>query len=365
MSENSNQKQIKINMDDFNFNTTRKRKKKDTTQSMPGIKIKTPPSKPKIDTLKKRALLKMIRRQQEDRYNKLFDTSSGKVSSATNAAVSEIIEMDTELEKAKEYLNNLKEKQDKISTSHNSTLKHNSNIQSILPLNTLQLSNVSSQSNRPADAPPYGCLRHGRLPTYRTYTQTSKNQPVIQIGNPVQFNPHQQTTRTNVIVNPVHNTNIPTIIPGLKPQEVTPNINIIDTKLNESIKRMAELKQSEIILKREKNRHKPKPKPMMQKRTTRRTYKIGRSTTLPKIAVLVSNRTIRNNTTTKSHILKQTHMNDVKRHLIKRGLIRVGSTTPNDVLRKMYESTMLMCGDVQNHNADNLLYNFINGDNEH
>ena len=113
MSESSNQKQIKINMEDFNFNTTRK-KKKDKPQSMPGIKIKTPLSKPKIDTLKKRALLKMIRRQQEDRYNKLFDTSSGKVSSETNTAVSEIIEMDSELEKAKELEAKMKESQDKI-----------------------------------------------------------------------------------------------------------------------------------------------------------------------------------------------------------------------------------------------------------
>ena len=370
MSESSNQKQIKINMEDFNFNTTRK-KKKDKPQSMPGIKIKTPLSKPKIDTLKKRALLKMIRRQQEDRYNKLFDTSSGKVSSETNTAVSEIIEMDSELEKAKEYLNNLKEKQDKKTTSHNTTLKLNSNIQPILPLNNLPLTNVSSQSKstRPTIDPHYGCLKNGSLPTYRTYMKTSKNQPVIQIGNPVPFNHQQQTNQVNIIGNHADNINqptiisTPTIIPDLKSAEVTPNI--IDTKLNDSIKRLAELKQSEIILKREQNKRNPKPKRMMQKRIIRRTYKIGRSTTLPKIAVLVSNRTIRNNTSTKSQLLKQTSMNDVKRHLIKRGLIRVGSTTPNDVLRKMYESTMLMCGDVQNHNADNLLYNFINGENEH
>jgi hypothetical protein len=46
--------------------------------------------------------------------------------------------------------------------------------------------------------------------------------------------------------------------------------------------------------------------------------------------------------------------------LVKRGLIRVGSITPVDVLRKMYESAVMMCGEVHNHNPDNLLYNFMN-----
>ena len=45
---------------------------------------------------------------------------------------------------------------------------------------------------------------------------------------------------------------------------------------------------------------------------------------------------------------------------MKRGFIKVGSTAPNDVLRKMYESATLICGEIQNHNPDNLLYNFMN-----
>ena len=52
---------------------------------------------------------------------------------------------------------------------------------------------------------------------------------------------------------------------------------------------------------------------------------------------------------------------DIKKYLIKRGLLKVGSTAPNDILRKMYESSILLCGEVQNHNPDYLLYNFMNG----
>ena len=57
--------------------------------------------------------------------------------------------------------------------------------------------------------------------------------------------------------------------------------------------------------------------------------------------------------------LKQTPIDEVKRFLTKRGFIKVGSSAPNDVLRKMHETVSLMCGEIQNYNPDNLLYNFL------
>jgi hypothetical protein len=363
----SEQKQIKINIADFNFNTTRKTKTKD--KAGPGIKVKTQVSKPKLDTLKKRSLLRMIRQQQEDRYNKLFGTSSNKSSPEIDKKIPEMVKMDTELEKAKEYLNNLKEKQESSTNSHNATIRRHPIIQSAsLPISNTSHNAVGNTPPNTVVSPMYGCMKNGNLPTYRNYNRTSKNQPIIQIGNPTQLqvNPSQPN---NIIMSPPTMSIPPLPLMGSvisRPKQLVEdmsNINIIDQKLTSGLKRMAELKQAEAIMARVRNNNRPKR--MMQKRTVRRTYKIGRSTVLPKIAVLVSNKTIRNNATTKSQLLKQVSMPIVRRELIKRGLIRVGSTTPNDVLRKMYESTMLMCGDIQNHNADNLLYNFINDEKEH
>lgn len=79
---------------------------------------------------------------------------------------------------------------------------------------------------------------------------------------------------------------------------------------------------------------------------------------IPKISVLISNRSIRNKVSTDGQLLKQKPIEEIKKYLIKHGLIRVGTTAPNDVLRKMYECSVMMCGEVQNHNPDNLLYNF-------
>ena len=67
------------------------------------------------------------------------------------------------------------------------------------------------------------------------------------------------------------------------------------------------------------------------------------------------------NITMKMQNLKQVDINKIKKDLLKRGLIRVGTITPERVLRKMYETVHSMCGSVQNHNPDNLLYNYLNG----
>ena len=85
----------------------------------------------------------------------------------------------------------------------------------------------------------------------------------------------------------------------------------------------------------------------------------------PKISVLVSNKTLRNNTATKKQLLKQTPILDIKRYLIRHGFIKIGSICPDDLMRKMYESAVLICGEVQNHNADNLLHNYLNSNDDH
>ena len=97
-----------------------------------------------------------------------------------------------------------------------------------------------------------------------------------------------------------------------------------------------------------------------QKKTIKRTFQLGKSKIHPKVAVLISNKTVRNDISTKSQILKQMHISDIKKYLLKHGFIKVGSSAPNDVLRKMYESAIMICGEIQNHNPDNLLYNYLN-----
>jgi hypothetical protein len=134
----------------------------------------------------------------------------------------------------------------------------------------------------------------------------------------------------------------------------------LEQKLDEELNRLSEIRQTSEKLKLKNRIPRTQTK---QKRIKRRTYKIGKSKEAPQISVLVSNRTIRNNVSTRSQLLKQVSIQEIKKYLIKRGFIKVGSTAPNDVLRKMYESAILIGGDVQNHNPENLLFNFIHSEN--
>jgi len=329
-------KSIKIDPSLFTIpdsnNNTRKNKKKTSTG---GIKIKTKP-KQKKETLKKQSLLKMIRHHQEDKYKQLFDKNKKKVEPEEKPKQT----FKTSFQDSKDYLATLmQETQPVASTPKNKTIKDRSNLLTnndkqsgfVLDLSNLndeQKTNIPEIKIEPdinitpvdnnefklPEQPGYGCLKNGSLPTYRNFfNKTKKNVNNIFQSAPVPPTPLE-----------------------IKTKEILEKTKNYNNKNYGSIHR--------------KNK---------QKRIMRRTYRTGKSLKIPKITVLVSNKTIRNNTNLKIMKTKEVPITQVKRELIKRGLIRVGTITPNDVLRKMYETIELLCGDVQNYNKDNLLYNFI------
>lgn len=356
----SDKKTLTLNPDLFSFsnNTTRKKRSK---LDPGGIKMKAVQPKKKNDTLKKKSILKMIRQHQEDRYKKLFEGDKSKPTT-TNQPATQIF--NKEFQEAKLFLENLTEKKQEETKMKNHTLKQypnptqnslllapSSNVLAQPMMNVTQNTLPSKPFHINTNVPKYGCLKNGALPTYRNYmNQTRKNvsDPVIHIGGntnsskqePMQINlPMQQAAQSLTIG-------------GAKSEAV-------EKRINDSINRVKQMNQTAIKLQELKKQMRPKK--MKRKKTKRRTYKIGKSKVLPKVSVLVSNKTIRNNISTKKQLLKQVPLQDIKSYLMKRGFIKVGSTAPSDVLRKMYESAVMICGEVQNHNPDNLLYNYLNG----
>ena len=339
----------KINVDMNLFNFSNKSRKKRNAEKKDGIKIKAPAERKKNETLKKRSILKMIRQHQEDRYKKLFDEK--KDNNVVNSVDS--INFNKEFKEAHNYLQSLTEKKKQ---ENNTTIRnHIPNTQSLLfqpsldPLKNsmAEVANVITH-NAPINIQPaiqnivpnYGCLKGGQLPTYRTIMNQTRRQPIMNI---VQPSPGQGPQ---------------SYIVGGNVKQPVDQQKIMEQKINDSMKRVNEMKETAAKLQQLKTNSKPRR--MKRKRTLRRTYKVGKSKIAPKVSVLVSNKTIRNNTSTKSQLLKKVSIEEIKQFLVKRGLIKVGSITPNDVLRKMYESAIMMCGEVYNHNPENLMYNFFN-----
>lgn len=149
---------------------------------------------------------------------------------------------------------------------------------------------------------PYGCLKGGSKPTYRQYyNHTLKNTP---------SKPHDRSTDRQ-------------------------HQHHQSSKLKTTHSKIKQVKR----------------------KTRRTTFKLGRVG--GKVSVLIKNNSTRRKIKREHGILKQKPMNEIKKFLYDKNLIRIGSTAPNDVIRTLYEQTVL-AGDITNVGAGVTLHNFVN-----
>ena len=226
-------------------------------------------------------------------------------------------------------------------------------------MNQTRKHNVSgiSQNISPSQLQYPGPNKYGGNITINNPTTNVK--PPIHPIHPIHPIINTQSNSVSQQMNSISNPS--NINPSLS-QTLNSNPNIQqNSTLQEKLKKISEMKQLKELKEKIETANKPKNlKYLKRKKTLRRTYKVGKSKVHPKVSVLISNKTIRKNINTKAQLLKQTSINEIKRYLINNGFIKVGSTAPNDVLRKMYESIVMTGGQIKNHNLDNLLYNYLN-----
>ena len=378
MSDIPEKRSIRINPDLFKFPTTNStRKKREPGQNTPNIKVRGTPQEKNSKTLK-RNLLKYIRRQQEQLHKETskkdkYETNKTDIVDVTTPSTSHDFKdsLDYLLKLTKETENRQK------TTPKQHTLKHRTNLDIGDVLNRtnemvslempigLNQSPIYISQNYPRKPttiePQYGCLKNGNKPTFRSWkNHTQRSHPTI-------INSTQQMLPSNIV------TNMDPTSQRIQQIQQRSKINRINQLASspEPKRNVGESQKFSDILKREqmkqmKTLNVPKKikRPKQCQKTMRRTYRVGRSKVAPRISVLVSNRTIRKNVTTQAQLLKQTPMKDVKQYLIKHGFIRIGSIAPNEVLRRMFETAKMMCGEVHNHNPENILYNFLNGEGE-
>jgi hypothetical protein len=140
-------------------------------------------------------------------------------------------------------------------------------------------------------------------------------------------------------------------------QNLTPSLDDLDVIDNPN-----PMDIEEMIKKHKEEEENQKEKKYLKK-TIRRKFTIGKSDKLRRVSVLIKNRQTRKNIIKTQKELKKTNITDIKKYLRDHGMMKVGSTCPNDILRKTFESAILT-GDVTNTNKDTLLHNFLAGDSQ-
>ena len=162
--------------------------------------------------------------------------------------------------------------------------------------------------------PPSGCLKGGSKPTYREFHNKTLKKSAIR---------YNMSRNTHHSIHSGH--------PNNKKNDVIH----IQNKKNRS--RHNKIKQ--------KTRH-----------TKKTTFKLGKYG--GNVSVLIKNNATRRKIKREHGILKQKPIVEIKKYLYDKNLLRLGSTAPNDVLRTLYEESVL-AGDITNINNDVTLHNFL------
>ena len=138
--------------------------------------------------------------------------------------------------------------------------------------------------------------------------------------------------------------------------QMHPSITIKDKK-DEQIEKSDKAKRLEELRKKYKQNHKNTSKQLVRVKTRTIKYNLGNNGKT--VGILIKNRQTRKKIKDEHDMLKKKTLTDVKDYLREKNLIKAGTMAPTDVLRTLYEQSILT-GDVTNKSKENLLHNFVN-----
>ena len=188
--------------------------------------------------------------------------------------------------------------------------------------------------------PQYSNLKNSTLPTFRQWKNNTQKNYNIQTDKPSikidDFEINNEKTERSIALENIKNDY----------KNDYKNNNIISNTENVQLS----FQETPII-------NKQIPKKRRHRITKTRKYTLGR--TGDKVSVLIKNAKTRKLVQHELALLKQKGIPEIKSFLRKKNLLKVGSDAPNDVLRQIYEQSILS-GDVENKAKDVLIHNYMN-----
>ena len=382
----STQKILQINPELFKFNNGKKSLKKKER--------KTKPLDSKTNSIKSNKLKKeLLKRVKDYQKNKELETQKEEKteheSSGNNLfdkSEFENSDFEREFNKSLTFLHDLSKKKKE---KRNKTLKtSNIEVNIEIPKDSNNYNNVK--------VPSYSCLKNGSKPTLKDLNKTQKNNQgsgkrlIIDLNNNKYYEPKTTTFDTDTNTTPISSIEINPQELQVKPQELQ-----IHSKELECIPNEIQIQSQELQVNPQELQVKPITfsynndtnndatnlsetsttssqtlksldedtlclhVPKINRTTRTYKYTLGKKNGARHIGLLIKNRETQKRIKQEVSQLKQQPIQEIKNYLRNKNLIKLGSQAPNDVLRKLYEDSIL-AGEITNANANNLIYNFIN-----
>jgi hypothetical protein len=220
----------------------------------------------------------------------------------------------------------------------------------------LALAPVPTHVDAPAwNAPPqpsYGNLKTGGTkPTYRTWLRTTQKKPLVKQPG----------------INILNTDSVPSALfeqVDMMPHALTQPIQA-QAQPTQIAQQTQIAEQPKVVVGGRDPLQNPLRNPHTQgakrKRVTRTVkYKLGKHSN-GTVSVLIKNSQTRRKIQTEHALLKQKSILDVKNFLRGKNLLKAGSAAPNDVVRQIYEQSIL-AGQVENKAKDTLIHNYFNAE---
>jgi hypothetical protein len=218
--------------------------------------------------------------------------------------------------------------------------------------------------------PKWGCLKSGNKPTFRSF-----HNKTCKVSTSIESEPNNNNDNNNytsesapVVIDTTATTatTATTTATGSDSESESERDGPDPVALSEVLygsrqQRLNDYRNEQV--KTDKKNIEPviKIKQTKQRIVTKK-YKLGKYTnkTGPVIGVLIKNVQTQRNVERKRNEMKHIPLDTIISRLHKKRLLKVGSSAPPDVLREMYESSML-AGDIENEGNDIALHNFLAG----
>jgi hypothetical protein len=244
---------------------------------------------------------------------------------------------------------------------------------------------------------PYGCLKGGVKPTFKTWNKTQRQQPAVEQHTPsLNINTSSLGGSSNTTLRETKMKELkekmrrkqqslefaqpppaaPALVPRPAPMPAPISQSEPNPERNMDVSVATLVQEAPVMMiMTDQAQSNPTPSPSLDyepptqhvqtggvskriKKTIKRTYTLGKSKIHKKVGILIKDKNTRKRVLNAQRDIKRHGINDIKQYLRTHGLIKTGSSAPNDIIRKIYESAMLS-GEVTNQDKDILLQNFL------